>query len=74
MIWKRQLKVKKIGRYIDIEKPKPAKKEFEIMLNLLKDAEELDSNNQVELSLEVLKMLRKTIKKYENLQIHQQTK
>ena len=74
MIWKRQLKLKKIGRYIDIEKPKPAKKEFEIMLNLLKEAEELDSTNQVELSLEVLKMLRKTIKKYENLQIHQQTK
>lgn len=66
MFWKREQIIKNgtLGPLLSI--PQPPKKEFELMLELLRDAEKYDCRNEIDIRNNILTNLREYIEKYQN--------
>lgn len=58
------LKLTKVGNQLYLSPPPPAKKEFIVMLSLLKDAEKYDNEGDSDVSESILKTLSEYINNY----------
>jgi hypothetical protein len=66
MFWKRDKEVTCNGGFLIESTPIPPKKEFSVMLELLRDAEKFDAEGEKELSSDLLTILSSYIRKVQD--------